>query len=121
MCKSKKYVKIILVIKMERCKWAYSDELREYHDHVWGIPQHDEVQLYKMLILEGLQAGLSWEIILKKEKAYNQALDGFNYLKIAQYDEVKYQELMQTPELIKNKLKMKSIIHNAKAFIKVKK
>ena len=55
----------------------------------------------------------------KERKAYNQALDGFNYLKIAQYDEVKYQELMQTPELIKNKLKMKSIIHNAKAFIKV--
>lgn len=53
---------------MKRCAWAYSDELKDYHDHVWGKPQHDEVMLYKMLILEGLQAGLSWEIILKKEK-----------------------------------------------------
>lgn len=119
MCKSKKYVKIILVIKMTDVYGQYSDELREYHDHVWGIPQHDEVQLYKMLILEGLQAGLSWEIILKKEKAYEQAIDGFDYLKIAQYDETKYEELMQTPLLIKNKLKMRAIISNAQAFVKV--
>ncbi|MFR7590550.1 MAG: DNA-3-methyladenine glycosylase I [Longibaculum sp.] len=104
---------------MKRCAWAYSDELREYHDHVWGIPQHDEIQLYKMLILEGLQAGLSWEIILKKEKAYEIALDGFDYQKIACYDEKKYEELMNTPFLIKNKLKMKAIIHNAKVFLQV--
>lgn len=106
-------------MKMKRCAWAYSDELREYHDYVWGIPQHDEVMLYKMLILEGLQAGLSWEIILKKEKAYEEALDGFDYQKIAQYDEDKYNELMNTPLLIKNKLKMRAIISNAIAFIKV--
>jgi len=108
-----------LVMKMKRCAWAYSDELRAYHDHVWGRPQHDEKMLYKMLILEGLQAGLSWEIILKKEQAYAEALDNFDYHKIAFYDEKKYEELMQTPVLIKNKLKMKAIITNAKSFIKV--
>lgn len=106
---------------MKRCAWAYNNELRKYHDHVWGIPQHDETQLYKMLILEGLQAGLSWEIILKKEKAYDDALDHFDYEKIATYDEKKYLELMETPLLIKNKLKMKAIITNAQAFIKIQK
>lgn len=72
-----------------------------------------------MLILEGLQAGLSWEIVLKKEKAYEKAMDGFDYHKISQYDDHKYNELMHTPVLIKNKLKMKAIIKNALAFIKV--
>ena len=108
-------------MKMKRCAWAYNDELKEYHDHIWGIPQHDDTMLYKMLILEGLQAGLSWEIILKKEKAYKQALDCFDYQKIADYDEDKYNELMNTPILIKNKLKMKAIIKNAQMFIKVQK
>ncbi|MEG0276610.1 MAG: DNA-3-methyladenine glycosylase I [Coprobacillus sp.] len=106
---------------MKRCAWAYSDELREYHDKIWGKEQHDEVMLYKMLVLEGLQAGLSWEIVLKKEKAYEEALDNFDYHMIAGYDEDKYNELMETPVLIKNKLKMKSIILNAHAFIEVQK
>lgn len=104
---------------MKRCAWAYSDELREYHDNIWGKEQHDETMLFKMLILEGLQAGLSWEIVLKKEKAYEEALDAFDYHIIANYDEQKYNDLMLSPILIKNKLKMKSIISNAYAFIKV--
>ncbi|MEG0367329.1 MAG: DNA-3-methyladenine glycosylase I, partial [Coprobacillus sp.] len=104
---------------MKRCAWAYSDILREYHDTVWGKEQHDEIMLFKMLILEGLQAGLSWEIVLKKEEAYKEALDNFDYHIIAGYDEQKYNELMETPILIKNKLKMRSIISNAQAFIKV--
>lgn len=106
---------------MKRCSWAYNDVLIEYHDHIWGIPQHDERMLYKMLILEGLQAGLSWEIILKKEKAYDVALDHFDYQRIACYDKDKYDELMKTPGLIKNKLKMKAIIQNAQAFIQIQK
>lgn len=106
-------------MKMKRCVWAYSDELREYHDYIWGKEQHDETMLFKMLILEGLQAGLSWEIVLKKEKAYEEALDAFDYHIIANYDEQKYNELMLSPILIKNKLKMKAIISNAYAFIKV--
>ena len=106
---------------MKRCVWASTDVLREYHDHVWGKPQHDEIQLFKMLILEGLQAGLSWEIILKKEKAYDEALDHFDYQKIALYDELDYERLMDTPRLIKNKNKMKAIISNAQAFINIQK
>lgn len=104
---------------MKRCAWAYSDILIKYHDEVWGREQHDEKQLYKMLILEGLQAGLSWEIILKKEDAYEKAIDGFDYHKIALYDENKIKELFNTPGLIKNKLKMNAIVKNAKAFIKI--
>lgn len=106
-------------MKMKRCAWAYNEILVDYHDHIWGRQQHDEKMLFKMLILEGLQAGLSWEIILKKEKAYEDALDCFDYQKIAQYDDEKYNELMQTPHLIKNKLKMKAIIKNAQAFLEV--
>ena len=104
---------------MKRCSWVTSEVLKQYHDEIWGIPTHDEKQLYKMLILEGLQAGLSWEVILKKEHLYDKALDHYDYHKISQYDEDKYNELMNTDGLIKNKLKMKSIIQNAKAFIKV--
>ena len=104
---------------MKRCQWVTSEILQDYHDHVWGIPTHDERQLYKMLILEGLQAGLSWETVLKKEQYYSDALDDFDYHKIALYDEKKYDELMNTDNLIKNKLKMKAIINNAKAFIRI--
>lgn len=104
---------------MKRCMWANSDILIKYHDEVWGKEEHDERKLYKMLILEGLQAGLTWELILKKEEAYNQALDHFDYEKIALYDEDKVEELLRTPILIKNRLKMKAIVKNAKAFIKV--
>ena len=64
---------------MKRCQWAYNERLMKYHDEVWGKPEHDERQLYKMLILEGLQAGLSWDTILKKEDLYDQALDHFDY------------------------------------------
>lgn len=110
-----------LVMKMKRCVWANSDLLIDYHDHIWGRIQHDEKMLFKMLILEGLQAGLSWEIVLKKEKAYDESFDHFDYHIIAQYDDDKYCELMNTPDLIKNKLKMKAIIENAKAFLKVQK
>ena len=106
---------------MKRCQWAYNERLIAYHDHIWGIPQHDETQLYKMLVLEGLQAGLSWDIILKKEELYDKALDHFDYHRIALYDSKKYDELMQTEGLIKNRLKMKAIITNAKAFLEIQK
>lgn len=110
-----------MVMKMKRCAWAYNDELKDYHDRIWGKVHHDDTLLYKMLILEGLQAGLSWETILKKEKAYEKALDGFDYHVIANYDLHKYNELMSTPQLIHNKLKMKAIITNAQRFIDVQK
>ncbi len=117
----KSYVKIENGEIMKRCQWAYNERLRKYHDHVWGKPEHDERQLYKMLILEGLQAGLSWDIILKKESLYEQALDHFDYHLIALYDQNKYNELMHTEGLIKNHLKMQAIITNAKAFLDIQK
>lgn len=104
---------------MKRCKWAEEEINWKYHDEIWGKEEHDEIKLFKMLILEGLQAGLSWKTILKKEDTYDKALDHFDYHKISQYDEEKYNELMSTPNLIHNKLKMKAIIINARSFIKI--
>lgn len=104
---------------MKRCKWAQSDISIKYHDEVWGKEEHDDQQLFKMLILEGLQAGLSWEIVLKKEEAYNQAIDNFDYHKIALYDNRKIEELLMNPLLIRNKRKMNALVKNAKAYIEV--
>lgn len=117
----KKYVMIGMGDGMKRCAWAYSDRLIKYHDEVWGIPQHDDKQLFKMLILEGLQAGLTWELILKKEEAYSRSLDDFDYHKIATYDDKKIEDLLLTEGLIKNKLKMNAIVKNARAFIQIQK
>ena len=106
---------------MKRCKWAYSDILIKYHDEVWGKEEHREKQLFKMLILEGLQAGLSWEIVLKKEEAYKDAIDDFDYEMIALYDEHKIEELLKNEKLIRNKRKMNALVKNSKAFIEVQK
>lgn len=106
---------------MKRCAWANSDFLKKYHDEIWGKEEHDDKFLFKMLILEGLQAGLSWEIILKKEDAYCKAIDNFDYLKISKYGKEKIEELLKNPLLIRNKLKMNAIVKNANAFIQVQK
>ncbi|MCD7808439.1 MAG: DNA-3-methyladenine glycosylase I [Erysipelotrichaceae bacterium] len=106
---------------MQRCSWAKSELMKAYHDHERGKPTHDDKELFEFLVLEGLQAGLSWEIILKKRELYREVLDNFDYCKIAEYDDIKYDELMNTNGLIKNKLKMRAIISNAQAFIKVQK
>ncbi len=106
---------------MERCNWAKGELMIAYHDDEWGQPLHDDRALFELLILEGLQAGLSWEIVLKKRELYREALDDFDYQKITLYDEDKYNALMQTEGLIKNKLKMRAIISNAQAFINIQK
>lgn len=106
---------------MKRCQWASSNILIKYHDEIWGKEEHDDQQLFKMLILEGLQAGLSWEIILKKEEAYELAIDHFDYHKIAYYDEKKINELLNNKMLIRNKRKMNGIVKNAKAFLQIQK
>lgn len=103
-----------------RCKWCSSDPLYiEYHDHEWGRAVHDDRKLFEMLVLEGMQAGLSWITIMKKREAYRLALDNFDYQKIAQYDEHKFQELMTNSAIIRNRLKINSIILNAQAFLRV--
>ena len=105
---------------VNRCKWAnYEDLMREYHDKEWGSPQHDDKALYELLILEGMQAGLSWSTVLKKRANFKKALENFDYNKIVKYGEKKIEELMQNEGIIRNRLKIQSIITNAKAFIEV--
>jgi DNA-3-methyladenine glycosylase I len=104
----------------ERCSWATTDLYKEYHDKEWGIPVHDDRKLFEMLILEGMQAGLSWLTILNKRTAFREAFDQFDYQKIALYDEAKVEELMQNAKIVRNRLKIRSAIINAGQFIKVR-
>jgi DNA-3-methyladenine glycosylase I len=91
----------------------------EYHDSEWGVPQHDDKILFEFLILEGMQAGLNWEIILKKRNNFRKAFDNFDYDKIAKYSEQKVEELLENKGIIRNRLKIQSVITNAKSFIRV--
>lgn len=105
---------------MERCTWATTDLMKKYHDEEWGKPLHDDQALFELLILETMQAGLSWSTILNKRENYREALDGFDPNKIVQYNQEKIEELNSNPGIIRNKLKNASILKNAKAFLKVK-
>mgnify|MGYP000883693207 CR=1 FL=1 len=103
--------------KLKRCDWAGEDELYcRYHDEEWGIPVHDDQKLFEMLILEGAQAGLSWITILRKRENYRRAFDGFDIDKILVYDDIKVNALMQDAGIVRNRLKIQSVIINAKAF-----
>lgn len=103
-----------------RCGWANVDQLyMDYHDHEWGVPVHDDRHLFEMLILEGAQAGLSWHTILKKRKNYRLAFDHFDPVKIAEYDEQKFAELMNNPGIIRNRLKISAAIANAQAYLTI--
>ncbi len=93
----------------------------EYHDREWGVPVHDERILFEFLILEGAQAGLSWETILKKRENYRRAFDGFDAGKIATYDRAKVRKLMADPGIVRNRLKIEATISNAQAFLAVQK
>ncbi|SHE21860.1 DNA-3-methyladenine glycosylase [methanotrophic endosymbiont of Bathymodiolus puteoserpentis (Logatchev)] len=105
---------------MNKCPWALSSPAEEhYHDAEWGVPVHDDQLLFELLILEGAQAGLSWATVLNKRAGYQQAFDQFDVQKIAQYSEQKQQALITNPEIIRNKLKIKSAVTNAQAFIKI--
>ncbi|MDR2903524.1 MAG: DNA-3-methyladenine glycosylase I [Clostridiales bacterium] len=103
--------------KIIRCPWANEDPFsQQYHDTVWGVPCHDERQLFKMLLLEGKQAGLSWVCILRKMETLCAAFDDFDPQKIADYDELKAAELLQNPGIIRNRLKVAAAVTNAKAY-----
>ncbi len=103
-----------------RCSWSTGSELeRDYHDHEWGVPLHDERGLFEFLILEGAQAGLSWVTILKKRDNYRAAMDNFDAQKISRYDEAKYQQLMENAGIVRNRLKISSTISNAKIFLDI--
>lgn len=105
-----------------RCRWANSDPLYiDYHDNEWGKPLYDDQQLFEFLMLEGMQAGLSWITILKKRPAYREAFDNFNAKKIIDYDADKVASLLQNPGIIRNRLKVNAIINNAKCYLDIKK
>lgn len=109
--------------KKVRCFWAEkAGELdKEYHDNQWGRPEHNERILFEMLILEGMQAGLSWSTILKKRSNFRKAFDNFDPYKIAKYDKKKVDTLLKDEGIIRNKLKINAAITNAKAYINLKK
>lgn len=107
-------------MEKKRCSWSGNDPLyREYHDLEWGVPVYDDKKIFEFLILETFQAGLSWITILRKREHFRNAFDHFDYRKIANYDEQKFQELMQDAGIIRNKLKIRAAISNAKAFMVV--
>ena len=104
---------------MNRCSWAKTEPLIAYHDAEWGVPCHDDRTLFEFLILEGAQAGLSWEIILKKRNNYRLAFDNFDARKIVKYDDRKVKALLENPGIIRNRLKIAASIQNARAFLEV--
>ncbi len=103
----------------KRCAWARTPLSIDYHDKEWGVPLHDDTRLFEFLVLEGAQAGLSWETILNKRENYRAAFDDFNPTKIARYNDRKVEALMNNAGIIRNRLKINSAITNAQAFLAV--
>lgn len=102
----------------QRCPWCGDDPLYvHYHDTVWGRPEYDDLALFEKLCLDGQQAGLSWITILRKQDSYREAYDGFDPEKIIHYDDRKVEELLTNPGIIRNRLKVNSIIRNARGFL----
>ena len=102
----------------KRCEWCGSEPLDvAYHDEEWGVPVHNDGKLFEMLILEGAQAGLSWLTVLKRRENYRLAYDGFDPLKMAQWDQEKIEALLQNPGIIRNRLKVAAARTNARAFL----
>jgi DNA-3-methyladenine glycosylase I len=106
---------------MKRCSWPTNDLAIRYHDEEWGVPLHDDRRLFEFLILEGAQAGLSWDTVLRKREAYREAFDGFDPEKVARYSEKKEQTLLANDGIIRNRLKIRSAIANARAFLEIQK
>ena len=107
---------------MIRCEWGDTSPLyQQYHDEEWGVPLHNDQALFEFLILEGAQAGLSWETILKKRNGYREAFDQFDVDKVSTFSESKIEALLQNPKIVRNRLKVNSAVLNAKLFLDVQK
>jgi DNA-3-methyladenine glycosylase I len=104
-----------------RCGWAKNELSIAYHDQEWGVPQHDDRILFEFLILEGAQAGLSWDTILNKRQNYRVAFDGFDPAKVARYRQAKIRALLRNDGIVRNRLKIASAVQNAKAFLVLQK
>jgi DNA-3-methyladenine glycosylase I len=104
-----------------RCQWAQDPQFHQYHDLEWGVPVHDDRKHFEFLVLEGAQAGLNWATILKRRHGYKQAFANFDPEKVAQYMEEDFDRLIHNSDIIRNKLKIRSAINNAKRFLEVQK
>lgn len=111
---------ISIFMSENRCTWAGSDEVYvRYHDEEWGVPTHDDRELFEMLVLESFQAGLSWITILKKRENFRRAFDDFDVRKVADYDEAKVEELRLNEGIIRHKGKINAAVNNAQVFIEI--
>jgi DNA-3-methyladenine glycosylase I len=109
-----------MIQEPQRCAWCGDDSLyRAYHDIEWGVPAHDERHLFEMLILEGAQAGLSWITILRKREGYRRAFEGFNPERVARFDEGRIAALLADPGIVRNRLKVRAAVTNARALLDV--
>jgi DNA-3-methyladenine glycosylase I len=106
---------------LRRCHWALNEPSLRYHDKEWGVPVRNDRRLFEFLILEGAQAGLSWTTILRKRGNFRKAFDRFDATRIARYDHRKIRQLLHNPGIIRNRLKIKAAIQNARAFLAVRK
>ncbi len=105
-----------------RCPWPKNDNLMiKYHDNEWGVPLHEDKKLFEFMVLDAFQAGLSWQIVIKKRENFRKAFANFNVKKIANFDNEKIEKLLYDDGIIRNRLKIESAVENAKAFIKVQK
>jgi DNA-3-methyladenine glycosylase I len=104
---------------MKRCSWPTNELAIRYHDEEWGVPCHDDGKLFEFIILEGAQAGLSWDTILRKRENYRTAFDGFNVNKVATYTDKRIAKLLNNEGIIRNRLKIASAVSNARAYLKV--
>ncbi|RMG01413.1 MAG: DNA-3-methyladenine glycosylase I [Acidobacteria bacterium] len=102
-----------------RCNWAKSKLEIEYHDKEWGVPLYDDINLFELLLLETMQAGISWAIVLSKREAIRKAFDDFNPYEIASYDDRRIEMLLANPQIIRNSLKIRSAVQNARAFLRI--
>jgi DNA-3-methyladenine glycosylase I len=108
------------MILMKRCKWCEGDEIYiKYHDEEWGVPVHDDIKHFEFLILEGVQSGLSWLLVLKKRENYRNAYDNFNPVKVAKYNSKKIEELMNNKGIIRNRRKIEASVNNAIRFLEI--
>lgn len=107
--------------ELKRCAWASKGLNSKYHDEEWGVPVHDDRRWFEFLILEGAQAGLSWNTILQKRERYREVLCGFDPAKVARFDAKKKRALLKNPGIVRNRLKIASTVANAQAFLRVQK
>ena len=108
-------------VQVQRCSWATGEVNIPYHDAEWGVPVHDDNRLFEFLVLEGAQAGLSWDTILRKREAYRKAFDNFDPVRVARFSTARCERLMSNAGIIRNRLKIASAVQNARAFLQVQK